>query len=100
MGTTFSFSLFSGSGLLSSLRGGTCDSSDPSVQHIPLAIMIAVGLDMRSRPANQSECQDLHREFWGKDVHSSSLYWTLKGCCSKRFQQSSCDEEARILGME
>lgn len=98
MGTTFSFPLFSGSGLLSSLRGGTCDSSDQSVQHIPLAIMIAVGLDMR--PANQSECQDLHREFWGNDVYSSSLVWTLKGCYSESFQLSSCDEEARILGME
>lgn len=100
MGTTFSFPLFSGSGLLSSLRGGTYDSSDQSVQHIPLAIMIAVGLDMRYRPANQSECQDLHREFWGKDVYSSSLVWTSKGCYSESFQWSSCDEEARILGME
>lgn len=75
--TAYSPSLFSDAGLLPSFRGGTCDPSGQSKQHISLALMIGVGSYMQSMPT-KNEPQDVQREFWGKDAHSySRLEWIL-----------------------
>lgn len=73
--TAHSPSLFSEAGLLPSFRGGTCDPSGQSEQHISLALMI--GSYMQSMPT-KNELKDVQREFWGKDAHSfSRLEWIL-----------------------
>lgn len=49
-GFSLFLSLFSGTGLLPSLTGGTCELSGQSVQYFPLALVIGLGSDMWFMP--------------------------------------------------